>query len=176
METINVGPHHSFDTWILLNHFYGGMSLAMKQLLEIMCGGDFLSKHPDEAMNFLNYVAETSKGWDEPNPREVEKMRPSAHQWGGIFALSQDMEMKSKISTLDRKVEELEGKRLHEVQAVTEIPTQSNPCINCQSTSLLEDHCPIAPSMRDLMAEHANVVGQYKPQPNASYGNTYNPN
>ena len=40
-----------------------------------MCGGDFLSKHPDEAMDFLNYVAETSKGWDEPNSREVDKMR-----------------------------------------------------------------------------------------------------
>ena len=26
------------------------------------------------------------------------------------------------------------------------------------------------------MTEHANVVGQYKPQPNAPYGNTYNPN
>ena len=26
------------------------------------------------------------------------------------------------------------------------------------------------------MSEHANVVGQYKPQPNAPYGNTYNPN
>ena len=26
------------------------------------------------------------------------------------------------------------------------------------------------------MSEHANVVGQYKPQPNALYGNTYNSN
>ena len=26
------------------------------------------------------------------------------------------------------------------------------------------------------MAEHANVVGQYKPQTNAPYGNTYNSN
>ena len=26
------------------------------------------------------------------------------------------------------------------------------------------------------MTEHANAVGQYKPQPNAPYGNTYNPN
>ena len=42
-------------------------------------------------------------------------MRPSAHQRGGIFPLSEDMEMKAKISTLARKVEELEGKRLHEV-------------------------------------------------------------
>ena len=42
----------------------------MKKLLETMCGGDFLRKNPDEAMDFLNYVAETSKAWDEPNPRE----------------------------------------------------------------------------------------------------------
>ena len=176
METISACAHHGFDTWMLVNHFYGGMSPAMKQLLETMCGGDFLSKHSDEAMDFLNYVAETSKVWDEPNPREVEKMRPSAHQSGGIFALSEDIEMKAKMSTLARKVEELEGKMLHEVHVVTENPAQANPCINCQSTSHLEEHCPIAPPVRDLMSEHANAVGQYKPQPNAPYGNTYNSN
>ena len=53
--------------------FYNGMSPAMKQLLETMCGGDFLIKNPDEAMDFLNYVAETSKGWDEPNPKGGRK-------------------------------------------------------------------------------------------------------
>ena len=79
METISACPHHGFDTWMLENHLYGGISPTMKQLLETMCGGDFLSKHSNEAMVFLNYVAKTSKGWDEPNPREVEKMRPSAH-------------------------------------------------------------------------------------------------
>ena len=73
METISLCPHHGFDTWMLVNHFYDGMSPAMKQLLETMCGGDFLSKNPDEAMDFLNYVAETSKAWDEPNPRDAEK-------------------------------------------------------------------------------------------------------
>ena len=177
METISACPHHGFDTWMLVNHFYGGMSLAMKQLLETMCGGDFLSKHPDEAMDFLNYVAETSKGWDEPNPGEIEKLRPSANPRGGIYALSEDMEMKARISTLARKVEELEGKRLHEVQAVTENPTQANPCTNFQSTAHLEEQYPMAPSVKDLMSEYANAVGQYKPpQPNAPYGNTYNSN
>ena len=176
METISTCPHHGFDTWMLVNHFYGGTSPAMKQLFETMCGGNFLSKHLDEVMDFLNYVVETSKGWDEPNPREVEKMRPSAHQKGGIFALSEDMEMKAKISTLVRKVEELEGKRLHEVQAVTENPVQANSCINCQSTGHPQEHYPISPSVRYLMAEHANAVGQYNPQPNVPYSNTYNPN
>ncbi|RVW18934.1 hypothetical protein CK203_102487 [Vitis vinifera] len=31
-----------------------------------MCGGDFMSKNPEEAMDFLSYVAEVSRGWDEP--------------------------------------------------------------------------------------------------------------
>ena len=177
METISASPHHGFDTWMLVNHFYGGMSPSMKQLLETMCGGDFLNKHPDEAMDFLNYVAETSKGWDEPNPREMERMRPSVNQRGGMYALSEEMEMKARISTLERKVEELEGKQLHEVHAVTENPAQSNPCTNFQSPIHPAEQCPMAPSMKDLMSECANIVGQYKPQqPNAPYGNTYNSN
>ena len=121
LETINAFPHHGFDTWMLVNHFYDGMSPAMKQLLETMCGGDFLSKNPDEAMDFLNYVAETSTAWDEPNPRETYRHRPPVNQRGGIYSLSEDMELKAKISTLARRVDELEGKRLHDVQAVTEI-------------------------------------------------------
>ena len=62
-------------------------------------------------------------------------MRLSAHQRGGIFALSEDMEMKAKISTLKLgRWKSWKGKRLHEVHAVTENPAQANPCINCQST------------------------------------------
>ena len=45
METISACPYHGFDTWMLVNHFYDGMSPAMKQLLKTMCGGDFLSKN-----------------------------------------------------------------------------------------------------------------------------------
>ena len=177
METISACPHHGFDTWMLVNHFYGGMSPAMRQLLETMCGGDFLSKHPDEAMDFLNYVAETYKGWDEPNPREMEILRPSVNPRGGMYALSEDLEMKVRISTLARKVEELEGKQLHEVHAVTENSAQSNPCTNFQSPVHPAEQCLIAPTVKDLMSECANTVGQYKPQqPNAPYGNTYNSN
>ncbi|RVW35653.1 hypothetical protein CK203_108158 [Vitis vinifera] len=52
------------------NYFYDGMSSSMKQLLETMCGGDFMSKNPEEAMDFLSYVAEVSRGWDEPTKGE----------------------------------------------------------------------------------------------------------
>ena len=91
-----------------MNHLYDGMSPSMEQLHETMCGGDFLSKNPDEAMDFLNYVAETSKGWDEPNPREVERMKPIVNLRGGIYSLTEDVELKAKLSTLNRRMGELE--------------------------------------------------------------------
>ena len=107
----------------------------------------------------------------------MERMRRSVNQRGGMYALSEEMEMKARISTLTRKVEELEGKQLHEVHAVIENPAQSNPCTNFQSPVHPVEQCPMAPSMKDLMSECANTIGQYKPQQsNAPYGNTYNSN
>ena len=81
-----------------------------------MCVGDFLSKNPDETMDFLNYVAETFKAWDEPNPREVERMKHTTNQRGGIYSLSEDVEMKAKLSSLTRRLGELEMRNQHEVR------------------------------------------------------------
>ena len=100
LETISVYPHHGFDTWMLVNHFYDGKSPAMKQLLETMCGGDILSKNLDEAMDILNFVAKNSKAWVEPNPREADRMKPTTNQSGGMYSLTEDMEIKAKLPTL----------------------------------------------------------------------------
>ena len=82
-------------------------------------------------MDFLNYVAETSKAWDEPNPREAERARPSTHQKGGIYALSEDTEMKAKLTKLTRRLEELEMRSQHEMQVVNELPASQPYCFNC---------------------------------------------
>ena len=104
-------------------------------------------------------------------------MRPPVNQRGGMYALTDEMEMKARISTLARKVEELEGKQLHEVQAVTDNTAQTNPCTNFQSPVHPTEPCPMAPAVKDLMSECANTVRQFKPQQsNAPYGNTYNSN
>ena len=175
MEALNACPHHGFDTWLLVNYFYDGISPSMKQLLETMCEGDFLSKNLEEALDFRNYVAEASKGWDEPNPREMELTRPHSSIRGGMYSLLEDMDMKAKVSTLARRFEELEMRNQHEVQAVTEIPLPNHPCFICQSTEHLGEQCPTVPAMREMLMEQANVVGQFKPSTNAPYGNTYNP-
>ena len=85
-----------------------------------------MGKNLEEAMDFLNYVAETSKAWDEPNLREVERMRPTTSLKGGMYSLTEDMEMKAKLSILERRLEELEMRNQHEVRAVAETPVLPN--------------------------------------------------
>ena len=102
MEAINACPHHGFDTWLLVSYFYDGVSSSMKQILERMCGGDFMSKNPEKAMDFLSYVSEVSRGWDEPNNREMGKRPVQQMSRGGMYNLSEDMEMKAKVVAIEK--------------------------------------------------------------------------
>ena len=163
MEALNACPHHGFNNWLLVSYFYDGISPAMKQSLQTMCGGDFLNKNPKEALDFLGYVAKASKGWDEPNPKEMERMRPQLNSRGGMYSLPEDMDMKAKLSTLARRLEELEGRRLHEVQALTEVLVQAKLYFIYQSTEQVGEQCPTIPTVREIFVDQANFVGQYKP-------------
>ena len=50
------------------------------------------------------------------NPtQEAERMRSEANLRGGMHSIIKDMEMKAKLSTLTRRLEELEMKNHHEV-------------------------------------------------------------
>ena len=112
-----------------------------------------MSKNPEEALDFLNYVAEASKVWDEPNPREMERMRPQSSTRGGMYSLPEDLDMKAKVSTLTRRLEEPEMRNPHEVQAMTEISMPNKPCFICQSIEHLGEQCPTIPVMREMSVE-----------------------
>nr|CAN78529.1 hypothetical protein VITISV_043798 [Vitis vinifera] len=160
MEAINACPHHGFDTWLLVSYFYDGMSSLMKRLLETMCGRDFMSKNPEEAMDFLSYVAEVSRGWDEPNKGEVGKMKsqPNAfHAKAGMYTLNEDVDMRAKFAARTRRLEELELKKMHEVQDVAETLVQVKPCSICQSSEHLVEECPTIPVAREMFGDQANV-------------------
>ncbi|RVW20991.1 Retrovirus-related Pol polyprotein from transposon 297 [Vitis vinifera] len=57
---------------------------------------------------------------------------------GGMYMLSEDMDMKAKVATMQG------------------------------------DECPTMPAVREMLGDQANVVGQFRPNNNAPYGNTYN--
>ena len=67
--------------------------------------------------------------------------------------------MKAKLSTLARRLEELEMRNQHEVRAVAEAPVPNQPCFIFQSIEHQGEHYLTVPSVRDMMVEQANVVG-----------------
>ncbi|RVW62024.1 Retrovirus-related Pol polyprotein from transposon 412 [Vitis vinifera] len=98
----------------IVSYFYDGMSSLMRQLLETVCGGDFMSKYPEEAMDLLSYVAEVSRGWDEPSKGEVGKMKSQPNAFNAkarMYTLNEDVDMKAKFAAMARRLEELELKR-----------------------------------------------------------------
>ena len=138
-----------------------------------------MSKSLEEAMDFLSYVAEVSRGWDEPNAREVGRMKSQPNAFiakVGMYTLNEDIDMKAKFAAMARRLEELEVKKIQEMQAISETPVQPKPCSICQSFEHLVEECPTMPAVREMFGDQANVIGQFKPNNNASYGNTYNSN
>ncbi|RVW44701.1 hypothetical protein CK203_109519 [Vitis vinifera] len=68
---------------------------------------------------------------------------------------------------MTRRLEELELKKIYEVQAVVETLVQVKPCPICQSYEHLVEECPTIPAAREMFGDQANVIGQFKPNNNA---------
>ncbi|RVW18876.1 Retrovirus-related Pol polyprotein from transposon 17.6 [Vitis vinifera] len=68
----------------------------------------------------------------------------------------------------------MELRKVHEVQAISEPQQPANPCSICQSFEHMVEECPTIPAVREMFGEQANLIGQWKPNSNAPYGNTYN--
>ena len=109
-----------------------------------------MSKNLEEAMDFLSYVAKVSRGWDEQNAREVGKMnsQPSvSNAKAGMYTLNKDTNMKAKFAAMARRLEELEVKKIREVQAISKTPVQGMPHSICQSFEHLVEECPTMPAV-----------------------------
>ena len=52
-ETINACLYHGFDNWVFVSYFYERMLPQMKQLVETMSRGDFMSGSPEGVIQFL---------------------------------------------------------------------------------------------------------------------------
>ena len=143
---------------MLVSYFYEGILPTMKQLLETMCGGDFMSKSLDEAFEFLNYVAEISRSWDEPHERDLHKSKSQSNSKGRMYMLNEDVDLQAKIVALTKRLEELEAKGFHEVNAIYDSPIYMEQCSNCQSIEQEVSGCLTIPSMGERLVEnHPNM-------------------
>ncbi|WJZ82900.1 hypothetical protein VitviT2T_002623 [Vitis vinifera] len=124
-------------------------------------------------MNFLSYVAKLSREWDEPNARDMGRMTSQPNAKAEMYILKEEIDIKAKIAAMARRLEELEMKKIQEMQAISRIPLQAMPWAICLSYEHLVEECPTIPVVREMFGDcntynsnwrdHQNF--SWKPQP-----------
>ena len=90
-------------------------------MVELMCNGTFENKDPDEAMDYLDLLAENGQNWDTTGSYEAPgKTQPHTSN-GGMYNLREDHDLRAKFASLARKVEALELKKSGKIKYVQEI-------------------------------------------------------
>ncbi|RVW68523.1 hypothetical protein CK203_065551 [Vitis vinifera] len=120
-------------------------------------------------MNFMSYVAEVSRGWDEPNARDMGRMTSQPNAKGEMYILNDGIDMKAKIAAMAKRLEELEMKKMQEVQAISQTPLQAMPCAICLSYEHLVDECPTIPAVREMFGDCNTYNSNWRDHPNFSW-------
>ena len=71
----------------------------------------------------------------------------------GMYTLKEDIDMKAKVATMARRLEELEMKKIWEVQAISKTPMQAMLCSICQSFEHLVEECPTILAVREMFGD-----------------------
>ncbi|RVW36355.1 hypothetical protein CK203_109773 [Vitis vinifera] len=127
-------------------------------------------------MNFMSYLAEVSREWDEPNARDMGRMTSQPNAKGEMYILNDGIDMKAKITAMARRLEELEMKKMQKVQAISQTPLQAMSCAICLSYEHLVEECPTIPppqykqpaqapqqasNLEQVMVNLSKVVGDF---------------
>ncbi|KAL6322462.1 hypothetical protein AAG906_008117 [Vitis piasezkii] len=102
-------------------------------------------------MNFMSYMAEVSRGWDEPNARDMGRMMSQPNAKGEMYILNDNIDMRTKFAAMARRLEKLEMTNMQLVQAISQTPLQAMPCAICLSYEHLVDKCPTIPAERKCL-------------------------
>ena len=73
-----------------------------------MCNGTFEDKDPNEAMEYLDLLAENAQNWDTTGTYEAPSKTQPRTSSGGMYNLRKDHDLQVKFASLARKVEALE--------------------------------------------------------------------
>ncbi|RVW45324.1 hypothetical protein CK203_092477 [Vitis vinifera] len=120
-------------------------------------------------MNFMSYVAEVSREWDEPNARDMGRMTSQPNAKGEMYILNDGMNMKAEIAAMERRLEELEMNQMQEVQAISQTPLQAMPCAICLSYEHLVKECPTIPTEREMFGDCNTYNSNWRDHPNFSW-------
>ncbi|KAL6557479.1 hypothetical protein OROMI_017829 [Orobanche minor] len=160
-------PHHGFEIWRLVKYFYDGLTPINRQLVQSMHGGRFLHLIGDEAWNALENLSNNSQQWNSLDSRA--KSIHTTPKRGGIYEVRQDVEIKSTIDDLVRKVDAL-------VSMQSSSNSKNESCISCAESFHSSQSCPPGPQNQEIFNEEVNALHLYGKSSDSPFAPTYNPN
>ena len=86
-----------------------------------MCNGTFEDKDPDEAMEYLDLLAENAQNQDTTGTYEAPSKTQPHTSSGGMYNLREDHDLQAKFTSLARKVEVLELKKNGQLKCVSKL-------------------------------------------------------
>uniref|UniRef100_A0A2N9F0M6 Retrotransposon gag domain-containing protein n=1 Tax=Fagus sylvatica TaxID=28930 RepID=A0A2N9F0M6_FAGSY len=175
-DMYNFCPTHGYDTWRLVSYFYEGLQPRDRQFIQLSCGGGFLQKELEDAMDYLDEIAENSNTWTRPNPLDFTKRNKSSSTTfdDSIFRLKEEDNMSAKISLLTKEIEVLKLKGSRCVNAVfKEEPIET--CRIFHEIDYTTSECKSLSQFLNVPDEQVFAFNQYRSN-NSPYSNNYNPN
>ncbi|XP_024018858.1 uncharacterized protein LOC112090835 [Morus notabilis] len=144
-DLLNLCPHHGYESWHLVSYFYDGLTIRERQFVEMMCNGDFLQKDPDEAIEYLNELAEKAHTWTGPSATEsTSRSRPV-----GVYQLREEDSLKAQVEALTKQIEALKSKDSKGPNMVARTEAHE-PCLVCGGMGHLAQDCHTLSEMRGL--------------------------
>ncbi|KAL5543363.1 hypothetical protein UlMin_007147 [Ulmus minor] len=133
-------------------------------MIQSMHGGKFLQFRGQEAWESLETLSVNSQQWNCLDSR----VKPNAPKRGGIYEVRDDIDVKTTLANLTRKVEAL-------VLSQT-MNSRTEVCALCQDSSHTAQSCPSLPTYQEALSEQANALHSYGKSSDSPFAPTYNPN
>ena len=138
-------------------------------MIESMNGGGSFSVVDDEAYKFLENLSKSSQQWDFSNCRERSAL---AIKKGGLYEVSEDLDIKARLDNLTHKVEALAlGRGMKSINQV-----QSETCFICASPMHTTQMCPSTVGFPNFHIGQTNALNNYGKPFASPFSKTYNPN
>ncbi|XP_024024257.1 uncharacterized protein LOC112092396 [Morus notabilis] len=168
-DLLNLCLHHEYESWRPVSYFYEGLTIRERQFVEMMCNGDFLQKDPNEAIEYLNELAEKAHTWTGLSATEsTSRSRPAR-----VYQLMEEDSLKAQVEALTKQIETLKSKDSKGPNMVARTEAHE-PCSVCGGMGHLAQDCHTLSEMRGVYEEQCNALGVYG-KPYTPFSETYNP-
>ncbi|GKU88873.1 hypothetical protein SLEP1_g3087 [Rubroshorea leprosula] len=125
-----------------------------RQFIEMMCNGEFLHKDPEEAIDYLNELAEKAHTWTGPSATDSTSRSRSS----GIYHLKEEDSLRAQLEATTREIETLKMKNNRVTHTVARVEAQA-PCFVCGGLDHLAQDCLTYDEMRGVYEEQCNALG-----------------